>query len=123
MLLALLTSNCTQPEDYPNWWCWLYLFGMIVTMVTTMTVTTVKDFKAHATRYMKSSKTVLITRHGKAAGFFIPVDDPSELPFELRQQLLLALAAKLRRKAQAKGVTEAATLAKFQAHRAARRRR
>jgi len=88
-----------------------------------MTVTTVKDFKAHATQYMKSSKPVLITRRGKAAGFFVPVDDPSQLPFELHQQLLLALAARLKQKAKAKGVTEAATFAKFKAHRAARRRR
>jgi len=86
-----------------------------------MKVTTVKEFKVHATQYMKSSEPILITRRGKVAGFFVPVEDPAKLPFDIRRQLLLSLCAELNRKAKGKGLTEEKALAKFAEFRQARR--
>ncbi len=95
----------------------------MVTEVTTMKVAPVKDFKAHATQYLRDQEAILITRRGKLVGFFIPAEDPSSLPWDLRRELLLTLTEQLRQKAQEKGLTEEKVLARFEAYRKARRRR
>jgi hypothetical protein len=88
-----------------------------------MKVTPVREFKAHATQFLRSQEPLLITRRGKLVGFFLPVEDPSSLPFDLRRELLLALTERLRQKAEEKGLTEERALARFEEFRAARRRR
>jgi antitoxin (DNA-binding transcriptional repressor) of toxin-antitoxin stability system len=88
-----------------------------------MRVSTVKDFKTHATEYLRSGEPLLITRRGKIAGFFVPVADPSQLPLDVRNQLLAALAERVREKIRKKGLKEKEISAKFEAFRKARRRR
>jgi len=88
-----------------------------------MRVTPVKEFKAHATRYLREREPILITRRGKLVGFFIPVEDPSNLPFDLKRELLLLLTERLRKKAEEKGLTEEKVLAQFEEFRASRGRR
>jgi PHD/YefM family antitoxin component YafN of YafNO toxin-antitoxin module len=92
-------------------------------LVTPMKVATVKEFKLHATRYLRNSDPVLITRRGQVAGFLLPVEDASELPFELRRELLVALTAELKQKARNQGLTEEKVLAQFEATRATGRGR
>ncbi|HIC95170.1 TPA: type II toxin-antitoxin system Phd/YefM family antitoxin [Candidatus Bipolaricaulota bacterium] len=48
-----------------------------------MKVAPVKEFKAHATQYLRGGETraVLITRRGKLVGFSIPVEDQASLPW------------------------------------------
>lgn len=88
-----------------------------------MRVSTVKDFKDHATKYLRGDEPLLITRRGKIAGFFVPVTDPSQLPLDVRNQLLAALVERVREKTRKKGLTEEEISAKFAAFRKARRRR
>jgi 2'-5' RNA ligase len=88
-----------------------------------MRVSTVKEFKDHATEYLRSGEPLLITLRGKIAGFFVPVADPSQLPLDVRNQLLAALAERVREKIRKKGLTEKEISAKFEAFRKARRRR
>jgi antitoxin (DNA-binding transcriptional repressor) of toxin-antitoxin stability system len=68
-----------------------------------MRVSTVKEFKTHATEYLRSGEPLLITRRGKIAGFFVPVADPSQLPLDVRNQLLAALVERVREKIERKG--------------------
>jgi PHD/YefM family antitoxin component YafN of YafNO toxin-antitoxin module len=86
-----------------------------------MRVSTVKEFKAHATEYLRSDEPLLITRRGKIAGFFIPVTDSSQLPLDVRNQLLTALVERVREKVRKKGLTEEEISAQFEAFRKARR--
>jgi antitoxin (DNA-binding transcriptional repressor) of toxin-antitoxin stability system len=95
----------------------------MVTEVTTMKVAPVKEFKAHATQYLRGGEPVLITRRGKLVGFFVPVEEPSSLPWDLRRELLQTLTEQLRKKAEEKGLTEEEVLARFEEFRKARRRR
>lgn len=88
-----------------------------------MKVAPVKEFKAHATQYLREQEPVLITRRGRLVGFFVPVEDPSALPWDLRRELLAALTEQLRQKAEEKGLTEEEALARFEAYREARRGR
>ena len=73
-----------------------------------MRVTPVREFKAHATQYLRRREPILITRRGKLklVGFFTPVEDPSNLPFDLKRELLLLLTERLRREAEERGLTE-----------------
>lgn len=34
----------------------------------------VRDFKDHATTYLASGETLVIERHGRAVGFFVPIE-------------------------------------------------
>jgi antitoxin (DNA-binding transcriptional repressor) of toxin-antitoxin stability system len=95
----------------------------MVSEVTTMKVAPVKEFKAHATQYLREREPVLITRRGKLVGFFVPVEDPASLPWDLRRELLAALTEQLKQKAEEKGLTEEDALARFEAYREARRGR
>ncbi len=88
-----------------------------------MKVAPVKEFKAHATQYLREREPVLITRRGKLVGFFVPVEDPASLPWDLRRELLQALTEQLRQKAEEKGLTEEEAIARFEAYRKARRGR
>jgi hypothetical protein len=88
-----------------------------------MRVSTVKEFKARATEYLRSDEPLLITRRGKIAGFFVPVTDPSQLPIDVRNQLLIALVERVREKIRKKGLAEEEISARFKAFRKARRRR
>jgi antitoxin (DNA-binding transcriptional repressor) of toxin-antitoxin stability system len=88
-----------------------------------MKVAAVKEFKAHATQYLRGGEPVLITRRGKLVGFFVPVEDPASLPWDLKRELLQALTEQLRKKAEEKGLTEEDAIARFEAYRKARRRR
>lgn len=59
--------------------------------VTTMKIATVKEFRNRATKLLRSVEPLLITRHGKAAGLYIPLSDAEALPFELRKELQQSL--------------------------------
>ena len=42
-----------------------------------MKIATVRDFKAHATRYLHSREEVYVTRHGKTIAVVSPVQEKS----------------------------------------------
>ena len=85
-LLLLIRRNARHVLPFPHYrdpfplWPSFSLLDKMTTWVTTMRVTPVKEFKAHATRYLREREPILITRRGKLVGFFIPVEDPSNLP-------------------------------------------
>jgi len=37
----------------------------------------VRDFRAHLTRYVSGDEPVLLTRHGKVSGLYLPLEDAS----------------------------------------------
>jgi PHD/YefM family antitoxin component YafN of YafNO toxin-antitoxin module len=94
--------------------------------VTTMRLVSVKEFRDRATVLLRSADPVLITRRGKAAGLYLPLDEVASLPLELRRELHLAIAESIRRSLQKAGVTEEEILEdfkRFQRRRKAGRRR
>jgi hypothetical protein len=85
-----------------------------------MKVTTLRDFRDHATSVLRSRDPVLITRDGMPAGFFVPWDQ-SDLPDDVKRGLYAELARQARRHMRAKRVTERQILADFKASRRIRR--
>lgn len=86
-----------------------------------MRLATVKEFRDKATAMLHSTDPILITRHGKAAGLYIPLEDVDSLPLELRKELQTAIAESVRRSLEAKGITEEEILEDFERFRTAQR--
>jgi len=79
-----------------------------------MRMTTVKEFRDQATKLLRGSEPLLITRRGKAAGLYIPLEETQDLPFELRKELQLSLARSVRQAMEEKGLTEEEVLEGFE---------
>jgi hypothetical protein len=79
----------------------------------TMRMTGVRDFRAHLTRYVSGEEPVLLTRHGKVSGLYLPLEDASRVPDDLRRELASVLGAQ--------GVGEREIGEDFRAHRRHRR--
>ena len=86
-----------------------------------MRTATVREFRDHATTFLKAEEPVLVTRRGKIVGFFVPTAGAS-VPLEIRKELFYALTGEIRTFMKARRVTEEGMLADFEAARKARRR-
>jgi PHD/YefM family antitoxin component YafN of YafNO toxin-antitoxin module len=64
---------------------------------------------------------VLVTRHGKVSGVYVPLDEPDRLPDDLRRELAAVLGRHLARLLERKGVTEREIVGDFDAYRRRRR--
>ena len=79
-----------------------------------MRITTVKEFRDQATQLLRGGEPLLITRRGKVAGLYLPLEEAERLPFELRKELQQALARSVRQALEAKGLGEEEILEDFE---------
>ncbi|MCC6964946.1 MAG: hypothetical protein IT391_01510 [Nitrospira sp.] len=87
-----------------------------------MKTATVRQFRDDATSFFKQEEPILVTRHGKIVGFFLPAAGDS-LPLEIRKDLFSTLTDEIRSTMKARGLSEETVLADFEKTRKARRRR
>jgi len=97
------------------------LRDIMVMKVVTMRLTSVKEFRDRATALLKSKEPLLITRRGKAAGLYLPLQQVDSLPLELRREFQLAIAESIRRSLKKRGVSEEEILEDFERFRRRRR--
>lgn len=88
-----------------------------------MKIATVREFRDLATTFLRSKEPVLVTRRGKAAGVFLPLTNPGDLPLELRKEIQTALAESVREALEEKGIAEEEVLADFEGFRKRRKLR
>ena len=88
-----------------------------------MKIASVREFRDKATAYFKDEEPVLVTRHGKVTGLYLPIEHPESFPIELRKELLVRLGDSISRSLAEKGVAEEKLLADFAGFKKARRRR
>jgi len=88
-----------------------------------MRVATVREFRDKATRYFKEEQPVLVTRHGKVTGLYLPIEHPESFPLELRKDLLVRIGDSVSRSLAKKGISEERLLADFKTFKKTRRRR
>lgn len=86
-----------------------------------MRLTGIREFRAHLSRFVSGEEPVLLTRHGKISGLYLPLDDPSRVPDDLRRELASVLGAHLARLTEERGIGEAEIEEDFRAHRRGRR--
>ena len=90
-----------------------------------MEFVSVRDFKTHAFRLMKSGKPVVVLRNSKPAGMFIPWEDlkTDELNEEFRRMALLSVTDKIIAEREAMNLKEEEILDDFASFRHDRRGR
>ena len=77
-----------------------------------MRVSTVREFRDHATRLMRDADPLLVTQRGRLAGVFIPWTNAT-LPTEWKRELFLALSADISRQLKKARVSEDTVLKDF----------
>ena len=91
-----------------------------------MRISTVREFRDKATGLLRSKDPILVTRRGRLAGIFFPLQKNS-LPVELKQELFALLTSEISRQIKRRGTSEKEILADFERWRkgrhAPRRRR
>jgi hypothetical protein len=87
-----------------------------------MKTATVREFRDRATKLLREEEPIIVTRHGKIVGFFLPAIGAA-LPLEIKKDLFYTLTSEIRATMKEHRVTEGAVLADFEKTRKARRRR
>lgn len=87
-----------------------------------MKTATVRQFRDRATSFFKQEEPIIVTRHGKIIGFFLPAVGEA-LPLEIKKDLFSTLTDEIRATMKDRGLTEDAILADFEKTRKIRRRR
>lgn len=85
-----------------------------------MKIATVREFRDKATSYFKEEEPVLVTRHGKVTGLYLPIEHPDSFPMELRKDLLVRIGESISRSLTQKGIREEKLLADFSAYKKTR---
>jgi len=86
-----------------------------------MKVTGIRELRAKSATFFGSGEPVLVTRHGKVSGVYVPLDEPDRLPDDLRRELVAVLGRHLAKVLERKGVSERDLVKDFHAYRQRRR--
>lgn len=91
-----------------------------------MRISTVREFRDHATSLLRNDEPLLVTRRGRLAGVYLPWTKDT-VPQDLQRELFLAVTQSLAGQLKAAGTQEQEVLKDFDAWKkaraAARRRR
>lgn len=86
-----------------------------------MKVTGIRELRAKTAVLFGSGEPVLVTRHGKVSGVYVPLDDTDRLPGDLRRKLSAVLGKYLAKTLARQGVTARKLKEDFSAYRRRRR--
>ncbi len=91
--------------------------------LSSMRVAGIRELRNEMAALLGGHEPILVTRHGKVSGLYLPLDNPHEIPDDIRRELAFVLGRHLDRLLGASGIDEADIQADFDAHRRSRRRR
>lgn len=60
-----------------------------------MQITSVRDFRNNLAEYLDATDAVVVTKHGKPAGFYLPMNMENEAIDKLKRKLFLDQAEKM----------------------------
>ena len=86
-----------------------------------MKVAGMRELRAKSAALFGSGESVLVTRHGRVFGVYVPLDEPDRLPDDLRRELAGVVGRHLAEVLKRKGVAERDITEDFDAHRRRRR--
>lgn len=93
----------------------------MTTEVVTLKMVSVKEFRDHATKHLRSPEPIVIMRGASPAGVFLPWDD-SMLPADLIKKAMYdKLAQQLQEQREQLGISDEEALSDFEAYRTDRR--
>jgi antitoxin (DNA-binding transcriptional repressor) of toxin-antitoxin stability system len=88
-----------------------------------MKVAGIRELRTDMKGVLSSGEPVLITRHGRVSGVYVPLSEPDRIPDDMRKEIVRVLGEYLSRQLDAAGVREEDVLEDFDAHRRRRRGR
>jgi len=86
-----------------------------------MKVTGIRELRAKTAVLFGSREPLLVTRHGKVSGVYVPLDEGDRLPDDLRRNLTAVLGKYLARALAREGITARDIKEDFNAYRRRRR--
>jgi hypothetical protein len=86
-----------------------------------MRVAGIREIRSKMAELLAGDEPLLVTRHGKVSGLYLPLEDADRIPQDLRRELGQVLSAHLARHFAAGGRTESEILKDFDAFRRRRR--
>ena len=86
-----------------------------------MKVGGIRKLRANSAALFGSGEPVLVTKHGKVSGVYVPLDKPGRLPDDLRRGLAMVLGKHLAKLLERKRVKEKEITEDFDAYRRRRR--
>jgi hypothetical protein len=86
-----------------------------------MRVAGIREVRSKAAELLGGREPVLVTRHGKVSGLYLPLEDAHRLPVELRQELSRVLSAHMAQQLEVGGFSEKEVQEDFDAFRRRRR--
>ena len=92
----------------------------MVTRVTILKISTVREFRDNASGLLRSKSPILVTRRGRLAGVFFPWPEAT-LPMEFKKELFSVLSSEVNRQMKKKGLAEDEVLKDFESWRKQRR--
>jgi len=88
-----------------------------------MKIAGIRELRADIKGLFSAGEPILVTRHGRVSGVYVPLDEPDRIPDDLRKDIVRVLGEHLSRQLDAAGVREKEVLEDFNAHRQRRRGR
>lgn len=85
-----------------------------------MKVAGIRELRANSATLFGSREPVLVTKHGKVSGVYVPLDEPDRLPDDLRRELAMVLGRHLTKALERKRVTEKDVMEDFHSYRTRR---
>jgi len=86
-----------------------------------MRVAGIREIRSNTAELLGGDEPLLVTRHGKISGLYLPLEDANRIPQDLRRELGRVLSAHLARQLAAAGRTEEEIQQDFDAFRRRRR--
>ena len=86
-----------------------------------MRIAGIRELRARSADLLGGDEPVLVTKHGRVSGVYLPLEEPDRLPADLRRELATVLGRHLSRLLAAQGVTEEEVAKDFRGHRKRRR--
>jgi hypothetical protein len=86
-----------------------------------MKVATMQKSVAEIPDLLESGEPILVTRQGKISGLYVPLENPEQVPDDLRRDLLIAVGKYVAEVQEEKGVSEEEILEDFSVFRRRRR--
>jgi len=85
-----------------------------------MRIAGIRELRAKAASLLGGKEPLIVTRHGKISGLYLPLEDPEQIPTDLRLELARVLGNHLAKTAQRRGVTGGDIRKDFHAYRGSR---
>jgi hypothetical protein len=88
-----------------------------------MKVAGIREVRSKPAMLFRGREPLLVTRHGKVSGVYVPLHEVDQLPVDLRRELSAVVGSYLAKELARKGVTERKIKEDFRAYRRRRRGR